>query len=101
MPILLIALFAGMVAVALWAWVAAPGDRRFSARFGNPPGLDGTVDKRTGLLMWLVLGAVEMTGTLIADADPEGDVGALPAAGAALLVFLLLMEVVSVRRLMR
>ncbi len=101
MPILLITLFVGMVAVALWAWVAAPGDRRFSVRLGNPPSLDGTLGTRTGLLVWVVLGAVVMTGSLMAEMDPEGDLAALPVAGAALLVFLLLMEIVSVRRLMR
>ena len=101
MPVLLIALFAGMVALALWTWVAAPGDRRFSVRSGNPPSLDGTLGKRTGLVVWVVLGAVVTTGSLMAGADPEGDPGALPVAGAALLVFLLLMEIVSVRRMMR
>jgi hypothetical protein len=101
MRILLIALFAGMIAVALWAWVTAPGDRRFSVRLGNPSSLDGTLGKRTGLLVWVVLGAVVMTGSLMAEEEPEGNLGALPVAGAALLVFLLLMEIVSIRRLLR
>lgn len=101
MPILLIALYVGMVAVALWAWVAAPGERRFAIQVGNPPSFDGTLGKRTGLLVWVVLGAVVVTGSLMAEADSEGNLGALPVAGAALLVFLLLMEIVSVRRLMR
>ena len=69
MRILLMALFVGMVAIALWAWVAAPGERRL--------------------------------GSLMADADTEADIGWLAVAGAALLVFLLVMEIVSVRRLIR
>jgi hypothetical protein len=101
MPILLIALFVGMVAVALWAWAAAPGERRFPVRSGAPPSLDGTVGKRTGLLVWVVLGAVVMTGSLMAEADTEADIGWLAVAGALLLVFLLLVEIVSVRRLTR
>ncbi len=101
MPILLIALFIGMIAVALWAWVAAPGDRRFSVQVGNPPSFDATLGKRSGLLVWVLLGAVVMTGSLMAEADTEADLGWLALAGAALLVFLLLMEIHSVRRLMR
>jgi hypothetical protein len=101
MPILLIALFIAMVAVALWAWVVTPGERRFSVRVGAPPSFDGTLGKRTGLLVWVALGAAVMTGSLMAEADAEADNGALTVAGAALLVFLLLMEIVSVRRLMR
>ena len=42
-----------------------------------------------------------MTGSLMAEADVEGDLGWLAIAGAALLVFLLLMEIASVRRLRR
>ncbi|MGH9199505.1 MAG: hypothetical protein ACRD1T_27715 [Acidimicrobiia bacterium] len=100
MPVLLIALFVCMVAVALWGWVVTPGDRRFSVRIGAPPSFDGTVGKRTGLLVWVALGAVVTTGSLMVEADPEGNLGALPAAGAGVLIFLLLMEIVSVRSLM-
>lgn len=42
-----------------------------------------------------------MTGSLMAGADTEADFGWLAVAGAALLLFLLLMEIFSVRRLMR
>lgn len=101
MRILLIGLFVGIVAVALWAWVVAPGERRFPLRVGAPPSFDGTLGKRTGLLVWVALGAVVMTGSLMAEADTEADNGGLAVAGAALLVFLLLIEIVSVRRLMR
>lgn len=101
MPILLIALFVGMVAVALWAWVGAPADRRFPVGVGAPPSLDGTLGKRTGLVVWVALGAVVMTGSLMAEADTEADIGWLAIAGAGSLAFLLLMEIVSVRRLMR
>ena len=101
MPILLITLFVSMVAVAVWAWVIAPGERRFPVRVGAPPTLDGTVGKRTGLLVWVALGALVTTGSLMAEADTDADIRWLAVAGAALLVFLLLMEIVSVRRLMR
>jgi hypothetical protein len=99
--ILLIALFVGMVVVAGWAWVVAPRERRFPIRAGNPPWFDGTLGKRTGLLLWVALGAMVMTGSLMAEADTESDLEALLFAGVALLAFLLLMEIVSVRRLMR
>jgi hypothetical protein len=101
MPILLIALFVGMVTVALRAWMVAPRERRFSVQLGAPPSFDATLGKRTGLLVWVVLGAVVTTGSLMAETDKESDLGWLAIAGAALLAFLLLMEIVSVRRLMR
>jgi hypothetical protein len=99
MSVLLIALYIGMVAVAVWAWVVIPGEQRFSFRVGNPPSLDGTLGKRTALLMWLAQGAVVLGGSLMAAADDEADLGLLAVAGAGLLLFLLLMEIVSVRRL--
>jgi hypothetical protein len=86
-----------MVGVALWAWVAAPSTARFFVRVGNPPGFDGTVSKGTGLVMWIGLGAVAFLGSFFAEGDIEG----LAIAGAGLLVFLLLMQIVSVRRMMR
>lgn len=101
MPALLIALYLAMVAVAVWAWVVIPGEQRFSFRVGAPPALDGTLGKRGALLTWLVQGAVVLAGSLMAAADEEADLGLLAAAGAGLLLFLLLMEIVSVRRLQR
>lgn len=101
MPVLLIALYVGMVAVAAWAWVVIPGGRRFSFRVGNPPSLDGTLGKATALLMWLAQGALVLGGSLMAATDDEADLGLLAVAGAGLLLFLLLMQVVSVRRLQR
>ena len=101
MPILLIALYIGMVAVAAWAWVVVPGEQRFSVRVGAPPSFDGTLGKRTALLMWLAQGAVVLAGSLMAATDDEANLGMLAVAGAGLLIFLLLMEIVSVRRLMR
>jgi hypothetical protein len=90
-------LFAGMVIVALWGWVTAPSSERFAVRAGNPPGFDGTVSKGAALIMWIVLGAVVLAGSLIAQRDNEG----LALVGAGLLALLLLMEVVSVRRAIR
>ena len=101
MPALLIALYLGMVAVAVWAWAVIPDERRFSFRVGSPSSLDGTLRKRTALLMWLGQGAVVLVGSLMAAADDEADLGLLAVAGAGLLTFLLLMEIVSVRRLHR
>ncbi|MDP9067528.1 MAG: hypothetical protein M3N53_04135 [Actinomycetota bacterium] len=101
MPVLLVALYTGMVAVAVWAWVVIPGEQRFSFRVGNPPSLDGTLGKRTALLMWLAQGAVVLAGSLMAAADDEANLGLLAVAGVGLLLFLLLMEIVSVRRLQR
>ena len=98
LTIVLIALFGAMVGVALWAWVAAPPAARFPVQVGNPPSFDGTVGKRTGLVMWIVLGAIAFVGSIVT----EEDLGlGLPVAGAGLLAFLLLMEINSVRRMMR
>ncbi len=55
MQVVVIALFGAMLGVALWAWVAAPQTARFPVRVGNPPGFDGTVGKRTDLVMWVAL----------------------------------------------
>lgn len=97
MRIVLIALFGAMAIVALWGWVAAPSTGRFFVRVGNPPGFDGTLSKGTGLVVWVALGAVVFVGSLLAEQDNEG----LAVVGAALLAFLLLMEIVAVRRLTR
>src|SRR3712207_3075569 len=97
MRLVLIALFAAMIGVAVWAWVAAPSGARFSVRWGNPPSVDGTVGKGAALAMWLVLGGIAFVGSFFA--EPER--GGLALAGAGLLLFLLLMEVSSVRRALR
>lgn len=96
MRIALVALFAAMAIVAVWGW-AAPSTGRFSVRVGAPPGLDGTVGKATGLLMWIGLGAVVLTGSLLAESDGQW----FAVAGIPLLAFLLLMEFLSVRRATR
>jgi hypothetical protein len=98
---LLVALYIGMVAVALWAWVVIPGDQRFSFRVGAPPSFDGTLSKGTALLMWLAQGAVVLVGSLLAVEDDEANLEVLAVAGAGLLIFLLLMQIASVRRLKR
>lgn len=59
--------------------------------------MDGTIGKGAGLVMWLGLGTIAFVGAFFAERDME----ALALAGAGLLVFLLLMEIVSVRRMMR
>ena len=97
MQVLVIALFGAMVVVALWGWVAAPSTARLPVRWGNPPSLDGTVGKGTGLVLWIALGALPLVGSLLADEGTEVMVG----LGAGLLAFLLLMEIVTVRRLVR
>jgi hypothetical protein len=51
--------------------------------------------------MWLAQGAVVLAGSLLAMADDEANLEWLAVAGAGLLIFLLLMEIVSVRRLKR
>lgn len=91
------ALFAVIVVVALWGWVVAPSTGRFFARAGNPPGLDGTLTKGVGLVVWVALGAVVLAGSLAAERDGQW----IAVAGAPLLGFLLLMEIISVRRLTR
>ncbi len=97
MRIVLIALFGAMATVALWGWIAAPSPRRLPARAGNPPGFDGTLTKGVGLLVWVAFGAVVLVGSLAAERDDQW----IAVAGAPLLAFLLLMQIVSVRRLTR
>jgi hypothetical protein len=99
MTVFLVALYIGMIAVAVWAWVVVSPEQRFPVRIGAPPSLDGTLGKRTALLMWLAQGAVVLAGSLLAAADDEANLEMLAVAGAGLLIFLLLMEIVSVRRL--
>lgn len=101
MSVLLIALYVGMVAVAVWAWVAVPGEQRFTFRMGAPPSLDGTLSKGTALSMWLIQGAVVLAGSLLAAADDDANLEMLAIAGAGLLVFLLVLEITTVWRLTR
>jgi hypothetical protein len=54
-----------------------PLNARFFVRVGNPPGLDGTVSKGTGVLTWLALGALPLIGALFADEENRFDVGDL------------------------
>jgi hypothetical protein len=97
MQVVLIAFFGAMVGVALWGWVAAPSTARFPVRWGNPPGLDGTLSKGTGLAVWVALGAVVSVSSLLLERDDLW----IAVVGVPLLAFLLLMEIASVRRLVR
>ncbi|HEX2295361.1 MAG TPA: hypothetical protein VHN37_08645 [Actinomycetota bacterium] len=97
MRVALIALFTAMVIVALWGWLRARSTGRFAVRVGSPGAFDGTLSKGAGLFVWVALGAIVLVGSLLAERDDEW----IAAAGAPLLAFLLVMEIVSVRRLTR
>ncbi len=86
-----------MAIVALWGRVRAPSTGRFSVRGGSPPGLDGTLSRDTGLVVWVALGAVVLVGSLLAERDDHW----VGIVGASLLGALLLMEIVSLRRMTR
>ena len=93
----LIVLFLGMTTVAIWGWTTIPADRRFPVAWGAPPAVEGTMGKRTGLLVWLLIGAWLFGVSLLAASDDS----ALAWAGVGLMVFFLTMEYRSVRRLSR
>ena len=80
-------LFLGMLALTAYGWRTVPEDARFRTRFG-PTGIDGSMGKKTALLTWPSIGLFVLVFTVVAEA---------PWLGVALLVWLLLMQFVSVR----
>lgn len=80
-------LFLGMLALTAYGWRTVPTDARFRTRLG-PTGIDGSMGKKTALLTWPSIGLFVLILTLVAQAR---------WLGVALLVWLLLMQFVSVR----
>jgi hypothetical protein len=97
MTLLLVALFGAVVTVTIWGWLIVPRDRRFPVSLGVPPSVEGSVGKRTGLVLWLSIASFFFAGSVIA-ASQRAEIGWI---GAGLLAFFLLMEIHSIRRLSR
>lgn len=77
------------------AWRQLPEDARFPLAWGVPPSVEGTVSKRTGLALFLLIEASLLAGVLIAAPRQP----ALGWIGASLMLFQLLAENRLVRRL--
>jgi hypothetical protein len=95
MTFLLFALFASAIAVTVWGWVCLPVSSRFPVSLGVPPSVEGTVGKRVGLTLWLLIAAFLFRGSLFLAPVSPG----MAWIGASLSTFFLLMEVHMIRRL--
>lgn len=81
--------------LALYAWRHLDEDSRFPVAWGVPPSVQGTVSKRTGLILFVAIEAALLAGTLVA-APKQPAVGWI---GVGLMLFQLLAEIRVVRRL--
>lgn len=86
MKIILSLLFAGIVGVIAWGWVAIESTHRFKASLGVPPSIEGTIGKRTNLLVRLAGGLVIFLSSITITSE---GLWLLPWAGAFLLAFFL------------
>ncbi len=84
---------AGMVGLSIWGWRVIDPSYRFAARSG-PTGIDFTLGKTTGLVLWPMIGLFVLAGSAVGD---EG----IALIGVTLLAFLLLMQHSSIRRTAR
>jgi hypothetical protein len=90
-------LFVTVVAMTVWGWRSIPDDRRFPISFGVPPGVEGTVGKRAGLVLFLLIGAWMCTLSLFAASGGY----ATGWIGIGVAAFFLAMEYRLIRRLSR
>ena len=85
--ILSVLLFVVMVSLSAWGAKVIRPEARFRARLGVT-GVDGTVARTTGLVMWPVIGLFVLLGALISSSARW--------LAAVILVFLVLMQYVSI-----
>ena len=85
--------FAGMVGQSVWGWRVIDPAYRFAARAGST-GIDFSMSKATGLVVWPLIGLVVVAGSAAGDET-------IALVGATLLFFLLLMQRSSIRRTAR
>ena len=90
-----IVLFVGIAVVTIWGWTSIPDEGRFPWSFGVPPSTEGTMGKRAGLVLFLLIGAWFAALSLFA-ASKEKQVGWV---GVGLLGFFLAIEYRLVHRL--
>lgn len=95
MRILLCLLFAGIVGVTIWGWVAIEQTHRFKASLGVPPSVEATTGKRTTLLIYLGASTLIFFSSITIT---SAELGMLPWAGAALLAFFVLIEFWTIKR---
>jgi hypothetical protein len=92
-----IVLFIGLLVVTVWGWQIVPAQGRFPISFGVPPSVDGTIGKRAGLILFLLIGLWFTLLSLFA-AFEDAQIGWI---GVGLLAFFLAMEHRLIRRLGR
>lgn len=95
---LLFALFAGIIGITAWGWATLDRNQRLRVSLGVPPSVEGTVAKRTWLLMHLAAGVVLFASSLALISEDDKS---LPRIGAGLLAFFLLQESWGIRRASR
>lgn len=91
--------FAGIISITTaWGWATLDRNQRLRVSLGVPPSVEGTVAKRTWLLMHLAAGVVLFASSLALTSEDDES---LPRIGAALLAFFLLQESWGIRRASR
>lgn len=93
----IVALFLGFPAVAVWGWRSIPVGRRFPIAFGVPPSVEGTMSKPVGLIVHLVTGSILAASSWFAATQHAG----MGWIGIGLLTFFLFIEIHTIRRLQR
>ena len=92
-----ILLLGGLVVLTVWGWRVVPPEGRFPVSFGVPPSVDGTIGKRFGLILFLLMGLWFSALSLFAAVE-GAQIGWV---GIGLLAFFLAMEYRLIRRLAR
>lgn len=91
-------LFGLIVATTVWGWLRLNPAQRFKVSLGVPPSVEGTTGKGTWLLLHLGASAMIFASAWVMTSEEESR---LPWAGAALLLFFLLIEYRAIRRAAR
>lgn len=95
LTVVIVLLYAANVAVTVWGWRILPSETRFGIALGVPPSLQGTLAKRTGLVLYIVIGSWFGGLSLLFASSNEG----MAWLGAGLMAFFLLIEYLQIRRL--
>ena len=91
------ALFVGVVYITVWGWRVIPADGRFPISFGVPPSVDGSIGKRSGLVLFLLIDLWLLFLSALAASVPSQ----MGWIGLGLAVFFLAIEYRLIHRLTR